>query len=100
MLVLALQFSRCYLTPEPFSRDVIGKDDLEAGSTVRHEGDDSFKTEEKTMPAVGRQYKEGPNPSTSAALQRQTYQCTNRCVVLPDRTNVDHRQTKHSLERR
>ena len=61
---------------------------------------DSLKTEEKTMPAVGRTHREGPNPSTHARLTRQTHQCTNRCVSHSDRTNVDHRVEKHSLERR
>jgi hypothetical protein len=51
MLVLALQFSRCYLTPEPNSISVTGKGDDEASSTVRHEKTQtgSLKTEEKTM---------------------------------------------------
>ena len=54
MLVLALQFSRCYLTPEPFSSDVIGKDDDEAGSTVRHEGETPSKQKRRRcLPVVG-----------------------------------------------
>jgi hypothetical protein len=48
MLVLALQFSRSYLTAEPASRIVSGKAELDVGSTLRHEGD-SLKTEEKTV---------------------------------------------------
>ena|GEM_PF-599092 len=43
MLVLALQFSRCYLTPDPFSSCATGKGDDEAGSTVRHEGETPSK---------------------------------------------------------
>jgi len=31
MLVLALQFSRCYLTPDPFSIFVTGKGDKRGG---------------------------------------------------------------------
>jgi hypothetical protein len=38
MLVLALQFSRSYLTTEPASRFVSGKAELDAGSTLRHKG--------------------------------------------------------------
>ena len=43
--------------------------------------------------------REGPNPSTLTRLTRQTHQCTNRCVVLSDRTYVDHRETKTLLRK-
>jgi hypothetical protein len=51
MLVLALQFSRSYLTAEPASRTISGKAELDVGSTLRHEGD-SLKTKEKTVAIV------------------------------------------------
>jgi hypothetical protein len=51
MLVLALQFSRSYLTAEPAPGFVSGKAEPDAGSTLRHEGD-SLKTEEKTVAAA------------------------------------------------
>ena len=48
MLVLALQFSRSYLTTEPASRFVSGKADqrLDRRCGMR---EDSLKTEEKTV---------------------------------------------------
>ena len=45
-------------------------------------------------------HQEGPNPYNQCALLRQTCQCTNRCVMQPQRTNVSDRLMKHSLERR
>jgi len=91
MLVLALQFSKGYLTTELSSWNATGKGDHEQSSTLRHE---RVKTPSKQK---RRRYQ--PEPATPGgteslnqrALLRQTCQCTNRCVMQPQRTNVSDR---------
>jgi hypothetical protein len=62
MLVLALQFSRCYLTPEPISSNAIGKDDDKTGSTVRHERVRLPQNRREDNVHLNPLHQEGPNP--------------------------------------
>ena len=80
--------------------NAIGKDDDEAGSTVRHERVRLPQNRREDNVHLNPLHQEGPNPYNQCALSRQTCQCTNRCVMQPQRTNVSDRLMKHSLERR
>ena len=100
MLVLALQFSKGYLTTELVSRNATGKGDHEQSSTLRHERVKLPQNRREDDVHLNPLHQEGPNPYNQCALLRQTCQCTNRCVMQPQRTNVSDRLMKHSLERR
>jgi hypothetical protein len=63
MLVLALQLSRSH--PPALRQTQTGP---ARRAEVHSEGIESFKTEEKTMPAKTHKQKEGPNPSTLTRL--------------------------------
>jgi hypothetical protein len=91
MLVLALQFSRSYLTAEPASRIVSGKAELDSGSTLRHEGD-SLKTEEKTVAAGNVDLEGGTESLTTSRRIDDSPPVHQQVCLVPDGANVHHRQ--------
>ena len=93
MLVLALQFSRSHRTAD------LGSSEDETSSTLGCEGTTPSKRKRRRWPPA--YVPRGGTESLRLAVVATTaHQCTNRCVSHPDRTNVDHRVERHSLERR
>jgi hypothetical protein len=89
--VLALQFSRSYLTAEPASRIVSGKAELDSGSTLRHEGD-SLKTEEKTVATAVALPEGGTESLTTSRRSNDSPPVHQQVCLVPDGANVHHRQ--------